>query len=178
MHIIETPRLLLRRFTAAAYKELFEQHSMAETMQLAGFDSEEQYRAEKEKHDKGMTTYRTSFVYFYLVDKSSGKTIGDCSLHTWYFLHARAEIGYGIRKEEDKNKGYMKEAILPIIRYGFTEMNLNRIEALISPLNTPSRRLLEGMGFTQEGLLREHYCKNGILEDSLMYGLLRKEFTL
>jgi ribosomal-protein-alanine N-acetyltransferase len=55
-------------------------------------------------------------------------------------------------------------------------MNLNRIEALVSPKNIPSLKLITNMGFSQEGILKEHYNVDGILEDSLLFGLLKKNF--
>lgn len=178
MEILETPRLLLKKVTIEEYKNVFENFSREEAMTFFGFNNEERFLEQKKKYEGGMMTYRTSFVYFFLEEKSSGRTIGDCGFHTWYIPHSRAEIGYGLREEQDKNKGYMKEAIRAVVDYGFRRMNLNRIEACISPRNTPSLRLVAGLGFKQEGHLREHYCNNGIIEDSLIFGLLRKEFEL
>ncbi|WP_118976128.1 GNAT family N-acetyltransferase [Taibaiella koreensis] len=178
METIETARLLLRKSTIADYRELYEHRSPAEAMTYLGFDTEVQYLEDKAKYNGGLTTFRTDFVYFHLIEKASGLIIGDCGFHTWYILHARAEIGYGIRREEDKNKGYMKEAILPVVRYGFEVMDLNRIEAFIAPDNVPSQKLVASLGFKPEGLLRGHYRKNGVIEDSRVFGLLREEFVL
>lgn len=178
METIETARLLLRKATPDDYREQYENRTQEEAMAYFGFETGAQYLENKAKYEGGLTTFRTSFVGFYLVEKNSGRVIGDCFFHTWYLLHFRAEIGYGLRREEDKNKGYMKEALLPVIRYGFDAMALNRIEAFISPLNTPSQKLVTGLGFKPEGRLRQHYRKDGVIEDSLVFGLLREEFTL
>jgi ribosomal-protein-alanine N-acetyltransferase len=91
-------------------------------------------------------------------------------------MHKRSEIGYDIRKEEDKNKGYMKEAMKAILTYGFEQMGLNRVEAFIGPNNKPSRRLVESYGFVIEGQLREHFCYNDVLQDSVVYSLLLPEY--
>lgn len=176
MERIETPRLWLNIARPEDYKNVFENFTREEAMTFFGFNNEARFLEEQKKHEGGMTTHRTSFVYFFIVEKSTGRIIGDCGFHTWYLLHLRAEIGYGLREEEDKNKGYMKEAVRAVVDYGFNVMQLNRIEAFISPLNTPSLKLVAGLGFQQEGRLREHYCKNGVIEDSLVFGLLRKEF--
>jgi ribosomal-protein-alanine N-acetyltransferase len=79
--------------------------------------------------------------------------------------------------EAYKGQGFMSEAIPPIIAFGFKEMGLNRIEAFIHPENIPSIRLVERMGFQQEGCLHEHYCKEGVPCDSLIYGLLLKDYA-
>ena len=174
---IETPRLLLRRLSVKEYRELFEQYSQEDAMLFLGIKTAEQYQEEKRKYDEGMATYRTSYVMFQLIEKNSGRVIGDCGFHTWHFPHFRAEIGYGLKEEQDKRQGYMTEALLAIVDYGFEAMKLNRIEAFVSPDNEPSKRLLQGLGFMEEGKLREHYYKDGCLHDSLIFGLLKKEYT-
>jgi ribosomal-protein-alanine N-acetyltransferase len=56
-------------------------------------------------------------------------------------------------------------------------MNLHRIEAYVGLANEPSNKLMQKFGFTKEGLLREHYLRDGIYHDSLIYSLLRKEWN-
>ena len=55
-------------------------------------------------------------------------------------------------------------------------MGLNRIEAFVGPGNDPSLRIMERLGFSKEGLLREHYHKNNHTEDSVAYSLLKREY--
>ncbi|RYZ47652.1 MAG: N-acetyltransferase [Sphingobacteriales bacterium] len=174
--IIETPRLILRRSTMSDYTRIFEEQTSEEAMAYLGAANEDELSLERSRYEKGLETYRTSFVYFHLIEKSSLEVIGDCCFHTWYTPHARAEIGYGIKKEIDKNKGYMREALYPVLRYGFAEMGLHRVEAFVNPDNLPSQKLLLGVGFKQEGVLKEHYYKNGEHLDSIVLGLLRKNF--
>jgi ribosomal-protein-alanine N-acetyltransferase len=70
----------------------------------------------------------------------------------------------------------MKEALVPIINFGFEEMKLNRIEAFVGPKNEASMKLVKKFGFKHEGVMRQHYNYNGTLEDSLVFGLLREEY--
>ena len=74
-------------------------------------------------------------------------------------------------------KGYMKEAMAEVLRYGFDEMKLQRVEAFIEPFNEPSLKLAKHFGFKQEGHLRKHYMKNNVLEDSLVFALLKDEYN-
>lgn len=70
----------------------------------------------------------------------------------------------------------MSEALKCVINYGFKIMKLNRIEAFISPSNLPSIKIIENLGFTREGILKEHYkMKNEIL-DSVVYSLLKSKW--
>jgi len=56
-------------------------------------------------------------------------------------------------------------------------MKLNRIEAMISPLNVPSLNLIHRMHFVKEGLMKEHYLKDGIYEDSVVFSLLKADHS-
>lgn len=176
--VLETERLQLKELTPELYDYIFANWKDEEIMAYLGNPTIEDFNLEKEKYQKGLTSYYLSFKSFSMVERESGQVIGRIGYHTWKAAHSRAEIGYGLYKEEHKRKGYMSEAMLPILRYGFNEMDLNRVEAFASPLNTASIKLIENYGFTKEGLLRQHYGKNGIQEDSAVYGLLRSEFKM
>lgn len=173
---IETERLLLKELTPELYDYMFANWEETVIMTYLGSPNEQDFELEKEKYRKGLTSYYLSFKNFLMVEKATGIVIGKIGFHTWKAVHSRAEIGYGLYREHHKRKGYMTEAMLPILRYGFEHMDLNRVEAFASPLNTPSIRLIEKNGFINEGLLRQHYGKNGVAEDSAVYGLLKPEF--
>jgi ribosomal-protein-alanine N-acetyltransferase len=70
----------------------------------------------------------------------------------------------------------MKEAMKAILIYGFEQMGLNRVEAFIGPDNKASRSLVERYGFVIEGQLRQHFCYDGVLQDSVAYSLLASEY--
>ena len=176
MKTIETPRLLLRRLTIKEYDDIFKNYTREDAMLFLGMKTEEEYQSFKKKYDAGLENYRSTFLAFQLIEKDSAKIIGDCSFHTWQKAHSRAEIGYGINDEQYKQKGYMSEALRAVLDYGFAEMQLSRIEAYVGTKNIASQKLVTNLGFIKEGLLREHYCNNGVLEDSLVYGLLKKDY--
>ncbi len=174
---LETERLILEIVTPQHYDYLFNHCSKEEVMEFIGWDDEADYEVEYKKYTTGgFVTWRSSFLFFLLKEKTSMKLIGRCAYHNYMAMHKRSEIGYDIKKEENKNKGYMKEALKAILKYGFEEMRLNRVEAFIGPRNTPSRRLVEGYGFTIEGQMREHFCVNNIMQDSMVYSLLVSEY--
>jgi [ribosomal protein S5]-alanine N-acetyltransferase len=174
--ILETNRLKLRKLTPAVLDFVFTNYTNEELKSFLGLSSDLELKKEREKHQKGLTTYNKSFLYFQLIDKSTDTVIGSCGFHTWYLDHARAEIGYGLYQEQYKSKGLMTEALIPIIDYGFNTMHLNRIEALIGPENTPSLQLIKRLHFTREGYLRQHYIDNGKIVNSILFSLLRSEY--
>lgn len=87
----------------------------------------------------------------------------------------RAEIGYALGREH-WGKGYIQEALNALLRYAFSELNLDRIEADVDPRNAASIRTLERLGFQKEGYLRERWKVDGEVQDALFYGLLKREW--
>lgn len=70
----------------------------------------------------------------------------------------------------------MTEALTEVLAYGFNELNLHRIQALVADKNIASKRLLQHFNFRLEGVSREDYCVNGKNEDSTIYSLLKPEW--
>jgi [ribosomal protein S5]-alanine N-acetyltransferase len=176
--ILTTEHLKLRKLTPEVFDYIYIAFSNQELLHFLGLETEVELDKEKEKHKKGISTFNRSFLYFQIIDKKTDKTIGWCGYHTWYLDHNRAEIGYGLYDENYKRKGHMSEAMKPILDFGFNKMNLNRIEAFLSVENLPSLKLVTKFGFTKEGLLRNHYFKNGVMEDSAVFSLLKNEYVL
>jgi ribosomal-protein-alanine N-acetyltransferase len=77
--------------------------------------------------------------------------------------------------EHETNKGYISEAILRCVKYMFAEIMIHRIEANIMPANTASIRVMEKLGFENEGLAKKYLKVNGVWEDHFHYVLLNPE---
>jgi len=101
--------------------------------------------------------------------------LGTCTLFDLDPLCRSAELGYGLHPRA-WGQGYMHEALMALLGYGYSELGLNRVMADVDPRNTASKRILERLGFTAEGLLRENCVIDGALADSALYGLLRREW--
>lgn len=169
---LETERLILRKLSPDDFTYVFTHYSKVEIMSFFGFETEEEFQAAKLKSEKGYATHNRSIAYFQLIEKSTNKVIGASGFHNWYFDHRRAEIGYNMKNDSFKNQGFMSEALEKIIDYGFTKMNLHRIEALVGTQNIPSLKLMEKFHFTKEGILKEHYFINDKFEDSVIFSRL------
>lgn len=70
----------------------------------------------------------------------------------------------------------MTEVISKIIEFGFNNLGLNRIEAFVEPENMGSRKVLEKVGFTEEGILKEHFYWRNRFVDNVLYAMLKKEY--
>jgi RimJ/RimL family protein N-acetyltransferase len=73
-------------------------------------------------------------------------------------------------------KGYINEALVALLEFGFTQLDLNRVEADIDPRNVASARTLERLGFQREGLLRQRWIVGDEVSDTAIYGLLAHEW--
>lgn len=173
--IIETPRLLLKSITPQILHKIFESMDREEIMRYFGFD-DAGFNHHLAMHKGGMETHRYSLYYFLLLENQSRLTIGECGFHSWNRPHNRAEVFYNMRSDDHKNKGFMTEAMAQVLKFGFTKLNLHRIQALVAAENEPSLKLLKRYGFKFEGVMREDYQVDGIQEDSVSYSLLKWEW--
>ena len=101
--------------------------------------------------------------------------IGTCTLFALDVRHRRAMIGYALARAHWSH-GYAQEALRLALGHAFGALQLHRVEADIDPRNTTSVKLVERLGFTREGLLRERWFVGDDVQDSVIYGLLAREF--
>lgn len=81
-----------------------------------------------------------------------------------------AIVGYSIDSAQE-GKGYMKEALKLIIKYGFEEMELHRIEASTLEDNIRSQNVLKACDFELLGLNKKYLFINGKWRDHYIYYL-------
>ena len=87
----------------------------------------------------------------------------------------RAEIGYMLLPEFH-GKGIITEAIRAALIYGFDQMQLHSIEAVIDPGNTASEIVLQKNGFVKEAHILENEYYDGKFWDTVIYSILRRNF--
>ncbi len=174
--IIYTERLVLHGYTAQQFRSIFEENDENYIYNFFGFENEDAFNYAKNIFLNGVESHAVTFYFFLLKLKDQEETIGECGFHSWNKRHHKAELYYFMRNENLKNNGYMTEALASIIKYGFNNLHLHRIQALIAAENTASLKLLEKNKFTKEGVLREDYCVDGKQEDSICYSLLKHEW--
>ncbi len=84
-------------------------------------------------------------------------------------------LGYRLDRFCER-KGYMTEALYAAIPYAFRVMSLHRVEANIMPRNAASRRVVEKLGFWEEGLAKRYLKINGEWEDHIHYATTIEEW--
>ena len=82
----------------------------------------------------------------------------------------------GYRLDGDHiNQGYTTEALKELVRIAFQELGLHRLEANIMPRNSRSLKVVEKLGFKNEGTSRDYLKINGKWEDHIHMVLLNKD---
>lgn len=104
--------------------------------------------------------------------KGTQGIIGTIGFNTWSPKHKRAEIGYEIHPKHWR-MGYTSEALLKVIQYGFGDLGLTRIGAVVFIDNEASTNLLYKVGFQKEGVLRDYIYQNGKAYDTYVYSILK-----
>ena len=104
------------------------------------------------------------------------RIIGGLGMLQWDHMLRKAQVGYWIDKTYE-GQGMVSICLGRFLEFLFTKLNLNKTEVQFVVSNVRSRALAERLGFRIEGVLRESYLVNGKLEDLLLAGLLKKEWS-
>jgi RimJ/RimL family protein N-acetyltransferase len=102
--------------------------------------------------------------------------IGDVQLGSVLWAHGVAWLSLGIGVREYWGQGYGEEIARLALNFGFTELNLHRIQLTVFGYNERAVRLYERLGFQREGVYREFMQRDGQRFDMYLYGLLRREW--
>jgi ribosomal-protein-alanine N-acetyltransferase len=86
-----------------------------------------------------------------------------------------AFVGYWVDAAH-AGQGFVPEGVAVILRYGFEELGLHRIEAAIVPRNTASRRVVEKLGMREEGLAERFLQIRGVWEDHVRFAMTVEEW--
>lgn len=103
------------------------------------------------------------------------RALGHVGVFNFHEQGGRADIGYGLARR-NWGQGYMHEALVAVVDYSFGPLGVRRLEADIDPRNLASVRALERLGFEREGLLRERWQVVDEISDSVLMGLLAREW--
>ncbi len=141
--ILQTKRLFLRAINSLDVEGIFEVFSDPDVAKYDWFNPIKSY----DDAIKIISRYKGEFeekeeITWGIMLKESNKLIGTCCLGNFVKDARRCKLGYDIMKSE-WNKGYATEAIKAIVDFAFNTMDLNRIEAFITPGNDSSINDLE-----------------------------------
>jgi len=155
--MLETERYVLRAVTPEDAADIFHIRSDPRVTRYLA----QQPMASLDEAVQRVEALRATFqeqtgIPWAIASRAHGQLIGTCVFWHLNRPHFRAEIGYELAPEW-WGQGVMTEAVAAVLTFGFTLMGLHSVEAQMDPANTGSRRLLEKLGFVQEGYFRENY---------------------
>lgn len=113
------------------------------------------------------------FAILALPDKN---LIGNVGLHDLDFKNRRAAFGISIGDKAYWGKGYGTDATRTIVKYGFEQLGLNRIELEVYDFNPRAIRAYEKAGFQRDGIRRQALYRNGGFHDIYVMSILREEW--
>lgn len=174
---IETPRLRLRAAREDDAPALLEIFADNEVTQYWSSRPWTELAQAQERIARDLQALDSGADLVLMIERAEDqRLIGRCTLFRIDRDCRRAEVGYALTRPA-WGQGYVNEAMRALLRYGFEQLELNRVEADVDPRNTASMRVLQRLGFQQEGLLRERWIVGGEVSDSAMFGLLRSEWV-
>lgn len=114
---------------------------------------------------------------FTIIEKSSGNIAGSMSMGNISLHDLRFEIGWSWLGKSFRSTGVNRHSKYAMMRYGFEEQKLERIEFKTDVLNQRARKGLENIGGKEEGVLRSHMTMwNNRRRDSIYYSVLKNEW--
>lgn len=166
---IETPRLLLRRFTASDLDDFATLHADPEVTQfvrpLNRGEAEEQLRKdEREWAERGHGLLA-------IADRTSGAFLGRTGLKHWPQFE-ETEVGWILRRDA-WGHGYATEAARACVEWAFANLEVPYLTAMISPANVQSIPVAERLGFSplrEDELLGEPVVVHAVRRDQAGFG--------
>jgi RimJ/RimL family protein N-acetyltransferase len=176
---IDTERLVVRCYQPSDAKLLAE--SVTESLEhlkpwMPWAHDEPEPFVEKEKRMvrfRGMFDLNENFVYG-IFNKEEAKLLGGTGLHP-RLGDNELEIGYWIHKNHVR-RGLVTESTAALIKVAFEIVHVHRIEIHCDPRNIASASVPRKLGFIHEGTLREKTPFLNRWSDSMVWGLLEKEY--
>lgn len=175
-----TPRLVLRRFVRSDAAALARYRSDPDVARYQSWDAPFEL-AQAEALVEWLDAHHPDepgewFQIAIAERRAPDRLVGDCAFRPMADEPRVAAIGYSLSREV-QGRGYASEAVGELMRYLFEDRGKHRLMADCDARNEPSWRLLDRLGFTREGVLRECFADGeGGWADELLYGLLEREW--
>lgn len=172
---LETKRLILREMRPEDAEAIFALYGDEEVMRYR--DVLTFTRLEEAQHFLEQMRTRCdqgAELHWGITLKGEEQLVGCCG-YSWHLGPPFGVLGYDLARLYWK-QGIMTEAVQALLRFGFEVRNLHRVEARVRLGNEASMRLLQRLGFQEEGRLRECLFLNNHFFDVKIFSLLQSEY--
>ncbi|NLX15029.1 MAG: GNAT family N-acetyltransferase [Phycisphaerales bacterium] len=113
---------------------------------------------------------------FGIVAREDRRLIGTVGLTNIRAAERSADLGISVGEVAWWERGYGREAVRLMVRYGFEELNLNRIGLQVYSDNWRAIRCYQKAGFVHEGCLSQAAYRNGRYQDVYLFAMLRDQW--
>ncbi|MEO5964932.1 MAG: GNAT family protein [Candidatus Limnocylindrales bacterium] len=174
-----TPRLVVRRFRAADAEAFAAYRSIPEVARYQSWDAP--YPVERaqafmdwlaDRHPDEPGEWHQLAI---AEREAPGRVVGDCGFRPHADVPVIVDVGFTLHPGS-QGRGFASEAIGELLRYLFEARGKHKVTADCDTRNDPSWRLMERLGFTREGTLRESYRDGDAWSDEHLYGLLAADW--
>jgi RimJ/RimL family protein N-acetyltransferase len=175
---LETERLVLRPFEEGDLDDVYAMQSDVEVARWLYDEPRtlEETRAHLErKMAADALLAEDDWLSAAVIERESGRCIGDLALHWVSERHKTGEIGF-IFQPAYQGRGYATEAARAFLALGFDGMGFHRIIGRLEVRNTASARVLEKLGMRREAHLVENEWVKGEWQSELVYAMLEHEW--
>ncbi|MBS1911564.1 MAG: GNAT family N-acetyltransferase [Bacteroidetes bacterium] len=117
-----------------------------------------------------------------IYNRHSARLSGICRFAAWHLQHRRAELAFAA-DGSPRSEGLLLEALRLAIRFGFTTLEINRIESFCLAGNPATSGAAQGAGMTREALLRgyvrddDHSGNRPAWHDVQLFAILRSQWS-
>lgn len=176
---IETERLVVRCYEPSDARLLMEsvQESVEHLKPWMPWAHDEPLPFEQKlqgvRRFRGKFDLQEDYVYG-IFNPAETKLLGGTGLHT-RLGHRQLEIGYWLHKDYI-NRGLVTESTAALVKVAFEVIHIHRLEIHCDPDNLASASIPRKLGFTHEGTLRQKTPFLDRWSDSMIWGLLEREY--
>lgn len=177
-HIPEltTPRLTLRRMMVVDTDDMYEYACRQDVTKYLTWRPHPDRDYTREYLQYLGNRYAAGMFYDWaVIYEPDCKMVGTCGFTSFNCSADSAEVGY-VLNPDYWGKGIATEALKRVLQFGFEDMGLHRIEARFIEENERSRRVMEKVGMTFEGVLREGMMVKGSYQNIGICSVLEREW--
>lgn len=173
---LETPRLRLRKIGMADLVDFNRFAGSEEVTKYMFFRPHKSMEESAASIEKWAARQEAGGCYHWgIALKGSDRLIGMIDLLRFDEEKGSCNFAYMLARDQ-WGRGYMTEALKAVIDFGFSQMELQRVEADYMAENEASGAVMRKAGLLCQGLTPCKYEKDGMLHDALSYAITREQW--